>query len=197
VRSFAAAARESPRVYARQICRAAALFLVFAPSLIGCRATPPHLPAARIDQGLSAPIFISALQASCVPPVNWKPDPLKQSATHTHQVWISPGGNTAYGVINFRLPLPVGHELALWGFLNEMRTTEGEATLLEKGWDPNLGTLRFVAEGGKYTVRTNLFVHGFTGWAVYAGTLRAFPVNQNELDLAERARQNTVVGPIH
>jgi hypothetical protein len=27
--------------------------------------------------------------------------------------------------------------------------------------------------------------------------LRAFPVNQNELDLAERARQNTVVGPIH
>lgn len=197
MRSFAAAARESPRDYARQISRAVALFLVFAPSLIGCRATPAHLPAARADQGLSAPIFISALQASCAPPVNWKPDPLKQSATHTHQVWISPGGNTAYGVIYFRLPLPVGHELALWGFLNEMRTTEGEATLLEKRWDPNLGALRFVAAGGQYTVRTNLFVRGFTGWAVYAGTLRAFPVNQNELDLAERARQNTVVGPIH
>jgi hypothetical protein len=45
-------------------------------------------------------------------------------------------------------------------------------------------------------VRTNLFVDGFTGWAVYAGTLRAFPINQAELELAERAREDTVVGPI-
>ena len=82
-------------------------------------------------------------------------------------------------------------------FLNQMRASEGEATLLEKRWDPNLNALRFVAEGGQYIVRTNLFVHGFSGWAVYAGTLRAYPVDQAELELAEQAREDTVVGPIH
>jgi hypothetical protein len=133
----------------------------------------------------------------CIPPLHWKPDPLKQSSTHTHEVWLSPTGRTAYGVIYFHLPLPVGHDLALWGFLNQMRASEGEATLIEKKWDPNLGALRFVAEGGQYTVRTNLFVHGFSGWAVYAGTLRAYPVDQAELELAERAREDTAVGPIH
>ena len=85
------------------------------------------------------------------------------------------------------------HDLALWGFLNQMRASEGEGRLIEKKWDPNLDGLRFVAEGGQYTVRTNLFVHGFTGWAVYAGTLRAFPVNEAELQSAERARERTVV----
>jgi len=136
------------------------------------------------------------LQAICVPPLGWKPDPLKRSSTHVHEVWISPSGRTAYGVIHFELPLPVGHDLALWGFLNQMRASEGEANLLEKKWDANLGGLRFVAEGGQYIVRTNLFVHGFSGWAIYAGTLRAFPINQAELELAERAREDTVVGPI-
>jgi hypothetical protein len=77
-----------------------------------------------------------------------------------------------------------------------MKATEGEATLIEKKWDPNLNALRFVAEGGQYTVRTNLFVRGFVGWAIYAGTLRAYPVNQAELELARRAREDTAEGPI-
>jgi hypothetical protein len=149
-----------------------------------------------VDKGLSPPTAVRVLHAICVPPLGWKPDPLKRSSTHVHEVWISPSGLTAYGVIHFDLPLPVGHDLALWGFLNQMRASEGEAKLLEKKWDANLGGLRFVAEGGQYIVRTNLFVDGFTGWAVYAGTLRAFPINQAELELAERAREDTVVGPI-
>jgi hypothetical protein len=163
--------------------------------LVGCHASQPGAAAMRPDPQLSSPPFCQVLQAYCTPPKNWKPDPIKQTSVHAHEVWISPSGRTAYGVIYFHLPLPVGHELALWGFLNEMRSSEGEATLLEKRWDPNLNALRFVAQGGKYIVRTNLFVRGFTGWAIYAGTLRAFPINPEELDLARRAREHTVVGP--
>jgi hypothetical protein len=43
-------------------------------------------------------------------------------------------------------------------------------------------------------VRTNLFVRGWEGWAVYAGTLQSEPVATEELDLAERAREQTTVG---
>jgi hypothetical protein len=173
--------------------------LLFACSVTGCRTAPTSTyPTTAIAvQGLNPPIAIDAVQAVCDPPLQWKLDPPKRSATHTHLVWISPSGRTAYGVIYFHLPLPVGHDLALWGFLDQMRASEGEATLIKKNWDPNLGALRFVAEGGQYTVRTNLFVRGFSGWAVYAGTLRAFPVNQAELELAERAREATLIGLIH
>jgi hypothetical protein len=97
-------------------------------------------------------------------------------------------------VIFIHLPLPVGQDLALWGFLREMRRSEGEANLISKQWDPNLSATRFVAEGGLYRVRVNLFVDGWSAWAVYAGTLRAEPIAGNELDLAERAREYTGVG---
>jgi len=113
---------------------------------------------------------------------------------HKHGVWISPSGRTAYGVIYFSLPLPVGHDLVLWGFLNEMRKTEGEATLLSKEWDDKLPGLRFVAQGGRYVVRTNLSVHGFHGWACYAGTLRNDPIVPEELAEAEYARDATTFG---
>jgi hypothetical protein len=182
----------------RPVARQVIVFLaLIALALTGCHANPQGSAAAMAAQGLSPRTFNSALQASCIPPLGWKPDPLKQSGNHTNQVWLSPTGNTAYGVIFFRLPLPVGHELALWGFLNEMRASEGDAILLEKHWDPQLNALRFTAEGGKYVVRTKLIVRGFNGWAVYAGSLRAFPVNQIELEIAERAREDTLVGPIN
>ena len=62
--------------------------------------------------------------------------------------WLSPSGRTAYGVIYFSLPLPVGHDLTLWGFLDEMRHSEGEATLVSKQWDENLRGLRRFLEIG-------------------------------------------------
>ena len=107
--------------------------------------------------------------------------PLKHSPQHAHQVWLSPSGHTAYGVIHFSLPLPVGPDLALFGFLQNMKMHEGEANLISKNWDADLSCLRFVAEGGVYRVRVNLFVSGFEGWAIYAGTLRGFPINADEL----------------
>jgi hypothetical protein len=92
------------------------------------------------------------------------------------------------------MPLPVGHNLALWGFLREMRRTEGEAELISKQWDENSGFLRFVAQGGLYVVRTNLSVSGTHGWACYAGTLKNEPIEPDELELAQIAREHTRFG---
>ena len=44
-------------------------------------------------------------------PDGWTAEPLKKSGRHSHQIWLSPTGETAYGVIHFSLPLPVGPEL--------------------------------------------------------------------------------------
>src|SRR6185437_12967581 len=97
------------------------------------------------------------LHAFVAPPPGWKPDPLKSAPQHTHRVWISPSGNTAYGVIYFRLPFPVGEDLALWGFMQHMKSAQGEATLLSKAHDTKKDCIRFVAEGGRYKIRANLF----------------------------------------
>jgi hypothetical protein len=162
--------------------------------------TIPLTPEIPVDQqlffpGLSPPAENRDVQAVVVPPAGWRADPLKASEKHNHQVWISPSGNTAYGVIRFKLPLPVGPETVLrYGFLPEMRRTEGEARLLSSKRDPDLPGLRFIADGGKYRLRTNLLTRGWTGWAVYAGTLRAQEIVPDELALAEIARDNTVAG---
>ena len=140
------------------------------------------------------PQYVESVDASAVVPPGWHADPLKSSATHKHQVWTSPSGHTAYGIIHFMLPLPVGHDLALLGFLQNMKRTEGEATLVSKQWDPNLHAIRFVAVGGLYKVRTNLFVRGLDGWAVYAGTLRKEKIEAEELAQGERARELTRIG---
>jgi hypothetical protein len=75
-----------------------------------------------------------------------------------------------------------------------MQRTEGEATLLSSERDPALPGIRFVAEGGKHLVRTNLITRGWKGWAIYAGTLRGQPVVPDELAIAEVAREQTSVG---
>jgi hypothetical protein len=168
---------------------AVVMLLAFCGCHGGSGSAPPPVSAAP---GHPAQL-VDSVYAYCAPPDGWSPEPLKSSANHTHQVWISPSGQTAYGVIHFMLPLPVSHEAVLWVFMNEMKRTEGNATLLEKKWDPALGGIRFVARGHMYTVRTNLLVRGFDGWAVYAGTLSANPVQADELTLAEDAREHTEV----
>lgn len=135
-----------------------------------------------------------ALRAICLPPNGWAPDPLKRGDNHTHRAWLSPTGKTAYGVIHFKMPLPVGPDMALWGYLRAMKKAEGDATLLSKQSDPKLPGIRFVAEGGQYKTRDNLIVSGSEGWAIYAGTLRGQPEDPAELQLAEQARERTRVG---
>jgi hypothetical protein len=175
----------------------AAAFIVALLVGAGCRKNrPPTIqstePAPFI--GVTEPAYRDDLQALVTPPSQWQAEPIKASPKHAHQVWISPGRSVAYGVIRFNLPWPVGQDLTLGGFLREMKRTEGQADLLEKKNDPNLPGLRFVAQGGLYKVRGNLFVQGWRAWVVYAGTKVNVEPDANELQVAEQARESTRIG---
>jgi hypothetical protein len=166
---------------------------------VGCRSAPRGSSAAEPacppgDAGLQPRAYFADLKAVVAPPLGWTVGKREDATAEGHRVWVSPTGKTAYGVIHFSLPLPVGYEPVLWVFIREMRRSEGEAILISRQWDSNHNLLRFVARGGLYTVRTSLFVRGFSGWAVYAGTLTRDPVVPEELTLAERARELTLVG---
>ncbi|MGD0766708.1 MAG: hypothetical protein ABSB42_00635 [Tepidisphaeraceae bacterium] len=168
----------------------------------GCAAHPksnqiPPPAAASDTLNLTPPYFDSDVMAVCDPPIGWIARPLRTAPNNVHQVWRSPTGDTAYGVIHFHMPLPVGGGLALSGFLAQMKKTEGAAKLLDRQDDPNLPGIRFVAEGALHTLRANLIVNGWEGWAVYAGTRQNRPINQKELDLAIAARERTRVGRPH
>jgi len=144
--------------------------------------------------GLLAPRPAETVQAMVTPPVGWNPEPLKFSDRHTHQIWLSPTGETAFGVIRFKLPWPVGPTLLMGRFLAEMRRLEQSASVLSKEDDPELPGIRFVAESQIHKVRVNLITHGFRGWALYAGTFAGKAENKAELELAERAREASSPG---
>ena len=144
--------------------------------------------------GLNQPVPLDTVQAMVAPPAGWKPEPLKQSERHTHQIWLSPSGDTAFGAIRFKLPLPVGPGLVMRKFLEEMRRLEMKSDVLSREYDENLPGIRFVAEGATHRVRVNLITHGFRGWAFYAGTFVDRPENPAELELAERAREASAAG---
>ena len=159
--------------------------------------TVGHAPtdASDVTNPISAPEPYPDLEAMVTPPRGWQPDSLKRTGRHAHQAWISPSGHTAYGVIRMNLPLPfIGPDRVLKGFLDEMRRSEGQATLLSRTTDRRLPGIRFVAEGGQYKLRTNLVVRGFRAWAVYAGTRRDAEEVPGELNLAEQARELTKIG---
>jgi hypothetical protein len=128
------------------------------------------------------------------PPIGWKPEPLKASESHRHQVWLSPSGETAYGVIHFSLPLPLPASFIVGPFVDQMARSEGEAILISREPDSELPGVRLVLAGGLYKIRANLLTRGFDGWAIYDGTLRDHPENPQELALAIAARERTRIG---
>jgi hypothetical protein len=189
--------------FCRSLCQLSVVYSLLA--TLGC--APAKINTAQLDprqmisswgtddtRGLALPTYNAGIAAFADPPIGWKPDPPKIDANHVHQVWVSPTTDTAYGIIHFKLPLPVGAGLALAGFLDQMKKTQGDATLLERQDDPKLPGVRFTARGGVYTLRANLIVQGWEGWAVYAGTQRGKPIDSIELDFAVRAREHTAVG---
>jgi hypothetical protein len=128
--------------------------------------------------------------AEIEPPPDWRYELTSVSDRHEHVTWISPGGNTAVGMIYFRMPFPVGHELAFkYGFLAEMRRKEGVANVLEKHWDEEIQGLRFVVESTFFHTEAKFFVRGSEGWAIYAGTRLSDPVNEAEFETAKRVRE--------
>ena len=126
-----------------------------------------------------------------VPPAGWRLALRKADTRHIHKVWISPSGATAYGVIFFHLPFPVGPDLALLGFLQQMKIAEGAANLITRSDDAALPGVRFVADGTHYRIRAKLTTAGFEGWTCYAGTRLDRPVNEPELDVDVMAREQT------
>jgi hypothetical protein len=160
---------------------------------------PVYQPAvsakAMAPSAFDAPQALASVDAVCVPPAGWKIEPLKTSEDHAHQVWLSPSGKTAYGVIHFGLPMPVSAGWVLDPFLREMKKSEGEANLIGTPMrDNSLPGIRFTVEGGLYKMRINLICRGWRGWAVYAGTLRTAEEVPEELELAEWAKDMTKVG---
>ena len=148
-----------------------------------------------VESAFAPPQSLATIDAVCVPPAGWKMEPLKSSEDHHHQVWLSPSGHTAYGVIHFGLPMPVSAGWVLDPFLKEMKKSEGEALLIGQPMrDDSLPGIRFTVEGGLYKMRINLICRGWRGWAVYAGTLRTEPEVPEELELAEWAKDMTKVG---
>ncbi len=136
------------------------------------------------------------LDAWCDPPLGWRQKPVEGDSRYTQYVWVSPSGLTAYGVTRIHLPWPVGPDFILWGYVGELRHREGEATILSKQPDDDLPGLRTVVEGRKYRIRINLIVSGSQAWAVYAGTLRSKPIDENELQLSQSAREHTRIDPV-
>ena len=148
---------------------------------------PSTLPA-----GLLVGKTVDELESTVFAPEGWTLELHKERDNSEHRTWVSPTGKTAFGVIFFKLPLPVGAELAFkYGFLPAMRQAEGEAKVIEQSWNRATRSLDFVVEGGKYTLRAAMFVRGLRGWTYYAGTLRGQDEDQIELKLAEDARDWT------
>lgn len=181
---------------------AALLFALGLVTATGCGRNyddiPTYTPSTQplVETGLAERVAVEAVDALAAPPAGWKIEPQKGSDKHAHQVWLSPTGRTAYGIIHFGLPLPMPATWILGPWLEEMKKSEGEATLIGTPLkDEQLPGVRFVVEGGEYKMRVNLICKGFKGWAVYAGTLRKEPEEPAELELAERAREKTVVAP--
>ena len=131
---------------------------------------------------------------SCAPPEGWAVKQMDKASDHDHEVWLSPTGRTAYGIIRFDLPLPVGPQFVLGAYLSEMKKREGRADLISKTYDEQIKGLRFEAVGGRYHTYTNLMTRGWHGWFVYAGTGTDRPADPAELALAVAARENTGLG---
>lgn len=149
-----------------------------------------------VSEGLQPRRAVTSVETLSPIPVGWKPDPLKHSEQHDHQVWLSPTRHTAYGVIEFHnwlMPLASDRKV-LDAVIDQMKRTQGDAKLVSVKEDPKLDGLRFVAAGRIYLVRGNLIKQGSRGWVVYAATRRSEPVIPSELTLAEQARDETVVG---
>lgn len=125
------------------------------------------------------------------PPEGWTLKTTSLDDRHEHMTWVSPSGQTAVGALFFKLPWPVGHELAFrYGFLAEMRKREGEGEVLEKRWDPEIEGLRFIVNSKNFRVTAKFLVRGLRGFATYSGTKRAFPVNTSEEQEAIRVRES-------
>lgn len=158
---------------------------------------PAYTPSTQplTTTGLADAEGIQAVNAVVKPPIGWELEPAKEQDGSVHYVWKSPTGKTAYGVIYFGMPLPVPTWMVYPNIIQKMKEHEGEANVINGPLkDDNLPGMRFTVDTGDYRMRTNLITKGFSGWMVYAGSLRNGDEVPAELELAEKSRDQTKVG---
>ena len=193
--------------YVYRLCTAIGLLALCGLTATGCSAAKGEEQAALQQKlqvskpdllsQLSPPIWIDSVQSACRPPLGWNLKPAEKQPNTDHQLWISPTAATAYGVIevNNWLLRFASNDLILSKFLENMKKSDGRADLKQKENDRDLGSvggMRFVVEGGKYTLRANLISAGGRAWIIYAGTANDHAINTEELTVAETARELTV-----
>jgi hypothetical protein len=187
--------RGSPRRFTAIIVDAiaprGAIAVVCALAAGGCGAKPAVAPSApaTLPSLLEAGVFDPQLRATVHPPAGWREAEPRVSSNSHQRIWISPSGDTALGVIRFELPLPLGHDLALWGFVQTMRREDGRAELLGKRWDDAKQAMRFEVDGQQYRLDAWMRVQGSAGWCGYVGVLREKPANVAEVEVATEARE--------
>jgi hypothetical protein len=158
---------------------------------------PVYQPSTQplTNTGLADSQGIEAIKAVVKPPVGWHLDPVKESDGSLNYTWKSPTGKTAFGVIHFGMPFPVPTWVVYPNVIQKMKEHEGEANVITGPLkDENLPGMRFTVDTGDYRMRSNLITKGFSGWIVYAGTLRNDEEVPAELELAEKSREKTRVG---
>jgi hypothetical protein len=171
-------------------CRRLDQTLVTVLFIAGCshdHASPHPRPVAPAESQLSKPVAMRELDAEVVAPSGWCVQATGSDSEHTHATWSSPTGDTIYGVVWIHLPLPVGPNLVLWGFLQHLRQVDKVGNLVSKEDASDLPGVRCVADGSHYRLHVNLIVRGWQAWAIFAGTMQSRPVNLPELELAKRA----------
>ncbi|MEL7237679.1 MAG: hypothetical protein AAGK78_02365 [Planctomycetota bacterium] len=196
--------RSTLRVWQTAGCVAVLCVLLLAGGCARSTLRPDERPTTRavtdaMGNELGTGTFEPRVEAFVTPPTGWEAEEEKMSGGHTHLVWLSPTGDTAYGVIYASAPFYVPatemfHNIVLDRILKEMERDQGEANLLSKKWLGDRRIIRFEADGGLYHIRTNLQVRGRSVWCVYAGTFKGKLPREDELEIAVAAREATRVG---
>ncbi len=135
---------------------------------LGCRSrSNPRTPTARCRR----PERSNRSKRSSRRPPTGRCATGRPTRGRAHRVWLSPSGRTAFGVIRVNLPLPFPSPRLLLGpFLKRCARRRGRGGPTAGRATPDLPGLRFVAEGGRYTMRGNLISRG---WRM--GRLRGHP----------------------
>jgi hypothetical protein len=141
----------------------------------------------------AGPVADAAAELGVVPlpPEGWEADPLKRDDKSVRALWVSPTKATAYGVVSFDLPLPLGPGWTLPGFIAETQRVVGPTRLVSSSKDENSGGVQFAADLPLYKLEGVLWTRGFTGWVTYVSTEKSVPLQEAEYKAATTARDET------
>lgn len=105
-----------------------------------------------------------------IPPIatnsSWVAIPLATRKDETERAWKSASGKVTVGVVKVRLPLIAPFPFIVPGYVDEMKSREGDAAL-ELKQDEAPGVVRFIVAGKLIRHDVRLTVRGRTAWFAY------------------------------